>query len=313
MKYLLIIYFLFIGHQATSATTFVTPAKDKLPLELVVLLESLNELKLTPNEQNQYIDEAKTLNGFLKFLTKEQIYFLVKAQIYKNVLEKEFQGDYKITKFTSLDIEAIEKNYKANKNSYSPYASWLIQSVLSDFSTLKNYPGFNQVKLSIVDKDPTLNLIRKKLNLLSPWLGAIATLTAQDFNGRLKKMMFKTLADVKDGAYLLKTYPTRPAETTEDLILVSLKPQKTALPLKEEKLPTENENSENKDTESLTDSAEMEQKKAQEAVENLKIDENVTPPAFATPKWEPKEEKAEKTEDSSQKIPPASDTWKPEE
>lgn len=302
-----LLIFLIFTCSLSAQAAFITPQKDKLPLELVILINSLNELKLTPDEQNKYLDEAKTLNGYLKFLTKEQIYFLVKAQIYKNVLEKEFQGDYKITKFTSLDIESIEKNYLANKNNYSPYASWLIQSVLSDFSTLKNYPGFNQVKLTIVEKDPTLNIIRKKLNLLSPWLGAIATLTATDFNSRLKKMMFKTLADIKDGSYLLKTYPTRPAETTDDLIVVSLKPQKT-IPVKE---VVPNDGQDSNSSESLLENSEIEQKKAQEAVENLKIDENVTPPVFATPKWEPKEEA--KTQDGKSEIPPASETWKPEE
>lgn len=291
----------------SSRAAFVTPEKDKLPLELVILINSINELKLSPDDNNRYIDEAKTLNGYLKYLTKEQIYFLVKSQIYKNVLEKEFQGDYKITKFTSLDIEAIEKNYQQNKKNYSAYASWLIQSVLSDFSTLKNYPGFNQVKLTIVEKDPTLNLIRKKLNLLSPWLGAISTLTASDFNGRLKKMMFKTLADIKESAYLLKTYPTRPPESTSDLIVVSLKTQK-AIPVKESGVQTPTVTSE---SESLMENAEIEQKKAQETVENLKIDENVAPPAFATPKWEPKEEP--KSEEEAKKIPPPSETWNPQE
>lgn len=307
MLHLLVAIISFFSLMSAKAA-FVTPHQEKLPLELVILINSINELKLTPEENSRYIDEAKTLNGFLKFLTKEQIYFLVKSQIYKNVLEKEFQGDYKITKFTSLDIEAIEKNYRLNSKKYSTYASWLIQSVLSDFSTLKNYPGFNQVKLTIVEKDPTLNIIRKKLNLLSPWLGAISTLTAVDFNGRLKKMMFKTLADIKDSAYLLKTYPIRPAETTDDLIVVSLKAQK-ALPLKEESITPSTPGITEPD--SFSEKSEIEQKKAQEAVENLKIDENVAPPPFATPKWEPKDE--QKAEDAGKKIPPASETWKPEE
>lgn len=284
------------------------PKEDKLPLEIVFLLKNLNEIKLSAKEDGRLVEHVKDLNRNLKFITKEKFYFVVKSEIYKNILEKEFQGDFKIMKFTSEQIKTIEESYIKNKDQYSLFSRYLIESILSDFNTLKTYPGFNQVKLNSIDRDPTLNLIRKKLNLLSPWLGAMSTLEARDFNLRMKRLMLKIIEDLASITGVYKTYMPSEELEKEDFIIVKT--------ISEKKLPIKNSNNEietkSSDLESqssiaddLSQASEEESKKAQEVIENISPQIAPIPEVAATPQaWTPPEDK---------KAIPQAPNWDPKE
>ena len=302
------IFLLSILFSLSAQAALLKLKEEKLPLELVLLAKSINELKLVPADRDHVSDLAKNLNRNLKFLNKDQIYFLVKSEIYKNVLEKEFQGDFKIMKFTSLDIGNIEKNYLENRAQYSPFSRWLVESVISDFGELKNYPGFNNVKLDVPEKDPTLNLVRRKLTLLSPWLGAVASLKAGEFNQKMKRLMIKVMEDLDLSVSIYKANLTNKELDPEDMITVqNISAQK--LPIKEK---VEEESEESVPATTLS-ASEEEKSAAEKATQNIDakapLQEMELPANKTSPgSWTPEGEKTKK----GTPIPPPAPTWTPE-
>ncbi|MFZ4713965.1 MAG: hypothetical protein ACOYL6_09650 [Bacteriovoracaceae bacterium] len=301
-----------LSFSATAAMTpFLKLKEDKLPLELVLMSESINEMKLTPDEKEFFSEHARNLNRHLKFLTKEQMYFVVKSEIYKNVLEKEFHGDFKIMKFTSIDIANVEKSYATYKKEYSPFARWLVESVISDFSELKDYPGFNQVKLDVPEKDPTLNLVRRKLSLLSPWLGAIAGLKASDFNLKMKRMMMKVISDLDLSTGIYKSQLSNKELDASDFITIQtlsnkklpIKEKDDAPALEDKKEPTLEEESleESQKAEKLTEALTAPENKQTTKAEDKKEDSGPRT-------WKPSEQK----DKNGKIIPPPAPTWTPE-
>jgi hypothetical protein len=308
-------FFLIIGSfNLWASQALLKINESSLPLEFVLLAESLNELKLTQEEKDKISDKIKSVNSNLKFLKKEQIFFILKSELYKSILEREFHNDFRIMKFTNLDISNIEKAYLANKKEYSPFARWLVESVISDFGELKNYPGFNSVKLDVPEKDVTLNLVRKKLSLLSPWLGAISALKASEFNFRLKKMFFEILSDVEISTGVYKNYLTNKELDSTDFITVNTITNKK-LPLKvknnEDETPPQKES---EDELSLSEVGQIEGKKAQELTESIaepKLEENSQNDAkedSSSKNWKPTEEKTK----DGKSLPPPAPTWTPD-
>ncbi len=313
MKIAYIIIFIFAAFDIRAAQTFLKINETALPLEFVLLAESINELKLSQDEKDKIAEKIKGINSNLKFLKKEQIFFILKSELYKSILEKEFHSDFKIMKFTNLDISNIEKAYGLNKKDFSPFARWLVESVISDFSELKNYPGFNNVKLDVPEKDATLNLVRKKLSLLSPWLGAISSLKASEFNLRLKKMIVEILSDIELSTGVYKSYLTnKDMDSTDFITINTITNKKLPLPSKEEdELPTKPKS---EDELSVAEEGQLEGEKAQKLTESIPgpKEEEVTTDEAQDSKpvktWKPTEEKSKE----GKPLPPPAPTWTPD-
>jgi hypothetical protein len=314
MRFFISLILIFASYTIEASQALLKINEASLPLEFVLLAESINELKLIQEEKDKISEKIKLINSNLKFLKKEQIFFILKSELYKSILEREFHNDFRIMKFTNLDISNIEKAYLANKKEYSPFARWLVESVISDFGELKNYPGFNSVKMDVPEKDVTLNLVRKKLSLLSPWLGAISALKASEFNFRLKKMLFEILSDIEISTGIYKNYLTNTELDSSDFITINTITNKK-LPIKiknEDETPPSQKESE--DELSISEAGQIEGKKAQKLTESItepKIDENSENDAkeeSSSKNWKPTEEKTK----DGKSVPPPAPTWTPD-
>lgn len=313
MKIVVIIGLIFSAMTSRASQSFLKINETSLPLEFVLLAESINELKLSQEEKDKIADKIKGVNSNLKFLKKEQIFFILKSELYKSILEKEFHSDFKIMKFTNMDISNIEKAYQVNKKDYSPFARWLVESVISDFSELKNYPGFNNVKLDVPEKDATLNLVRKKLSLLSPWLGAISALKASEFNLRLKKMIVEILSDVELSTGVYKSYLTNKEMDSTDFITINTITNKK-LPLKQKEEDEEPVKPKSEDEFSVAEEAQLEGEKAQKLTESIpgpkeeEVSKEEGDESKTSKTWKPTEEKSK----DGKPLPPPAPTWTPD-
>lgn len=144
------------------------------PRELSLVMMSLNRQKLHEGEKKILQRKTKVLDQCLNALKKEELFFLVRAEIYKGILEYR-KGES--TAKTKIDKREIEKSI-ANP-AYSPISRWLIKAALTDLRLLSSSPRG-----------------KKKLSLIMPWPHHFSRVSPEEFEWGLKDLSFRLLENI---------------------------------------------------------------------------------------------------------------------
>ncbi|MBF0297704.1 MAG: hypothetical protein HQK51_03230 [Oligoflexia bacterium] len=192
-------------------------ASTLLPLEFQFLIESYQHSNLTDKEKNEFIDLIKKLDINLKVLPQKYIYFVIKSEIYKELLENKiiYRNNEQQRSSTSqlmetdevLDSLSIKKINKLLSNNYLIYTSfgkWLIESLQADIWELtsskffdeklnKNNNSARDKKFLRESEKIEKNKIQNKKKLLTPIYQEVIKKKAEDFNELLKPIMHSIL------------------------------------------------------------------------------------------------------------------------
>jgi len=163
-KFIPIIFSLFFS-TASSAIDFVF--KKSSPVELEIALSGLRSEYINNIEYEDLKKNLKTIDGSLRILTKPISSFIIKTETYKTILEffsinSEVQNYIEDETFT-----LISRKLKSEKNNYSKFSLWLINSLLAD--------GENLIKIKT-------KKMTKKDFLISYWLKIILQFSPHQFN-----------------------------------------------------------------------------------------------------------------------------------
>ena len=128
-------------------------------------------------------------------MTKEEVYFLLKSEIYKELLNKP-----RLTQQSQLYDKKILRKFAelidTKIESYHQFAKWIIIATYSDLKQIFDSPYFNTFiveKKGIGLKNPNAAMIEKKLNLVLPWYEDIINQNPEEFHEMLKPILIGIL------------------------------------------------------------------------------------------------------------------------
>lgn len=201
-----------------SATKVLMPTEN-LPKELIYLTESLQELNLKNIEKTKDNDQSFTdLEKKLQYLTKQEVYFLVKSEMYKSVLSFKPPAKIKDMYYQKEILALVEERLKTV--SLNSFSQWLITSILKDLNILfesKHYPSFTLERGKGVVTSSSSKKMQKKFNFLLPWIQSFLDEEAQLFQYSLIPVMEKSLSSInKKIGYLISFSEKSTSEETKD-------------------------------------------------------------------------------------------------
>jgi hypothetical protein len=181
---------------------------DKLPRELIYLTESLQEIDLKNEERIRQNDKIfLNIETLFKRLTKEELYFLSKTELYKTALA--FRPPLKVSeKFYSKDI-IVKVDEKLKITKLNSFSHWLIAGILKDLSNLfesRHFPSFINERNKGALTSGKSRSIQKKMNFLLPWLQSFMNEETGLFEYSLRPLMLKTLEKIQTKANYLMDF-----------------------------------------------------------------------------------------------------------
>ena len=157
--------------------------KKDLPGELKLIFQSLAKIKLNEKEKKMLDDIVWHVDRYFTSMEKEEIFFLIKVNVYKTILE--FKKKNK--RILSISPEEMENlvGEKLKSAPYSEFSKWLLRAIISDYKNIiktKNY--------KIIHGDS------KKLQLIMPWYFDFINLSMEEFELNLKDLYFLILKKI---------------------------------------------------------------------------------------------------------------------
>lgn len=179
----------------------------EIPLELNLLIESIqNSSSENQNDeiQKKMLPIIYNIDSYARVLTKEDIFFIGKIEIYKTILKSDSTSAKAIVDGDSLKIlkDAIKK-------SNDPFITWFLKALLQDSENLLSSPKYkdyvlqkNNARLETLE----LRKIDKKVKLIYRWISKINT-NSVDFQEILKAellpLMIESLKNIEENFYLM--------------------------------------------------------------------------------------------------------------
>lgn len=158
---------------------------DRAPLEFNYLFESLKNSIKNENEKDRLIDISRKLDDSLGLLDKENIYFLMKVEVIKSVLEFKHKKFRNFNVTNSL-IQTLENKLNENNNALTSFSIWIYRSIIAELKLRQNAGlitevPFKEFAFKGVQKTEAMRFARY-LNYLIPWIDKIDSLNADQFN-----------------------------------------------------------------------------------------------------------------------------------
>lgn len=195
---LLIIAFI-TGITAQGANPPVILAKDHLPYEFKILTSATNKYLTSLDEHYQLVEDLKQIDASLAVMKKEEQFFLIKAEIYKEILRSKpniVLNNRFVDPKTLNELDAKVKEYSDN-----PYLSWLIAMIRDDLRPLLSSSLRNTYLFQLNSRgpitDPELQKYERKLKILLPWAILFLQQSEDELNVTCKKLVKRSLASIK--------------------------------------------------------------------------------------------------------------------
>jgi hypothetical protein len=191
---------------------------DRIPTEFTLLFDSMKiELK-NQKDQIRMVGLIQEIGDNLGILEKEQIYFLLKSEVIRNVLEHKFD---KIRDFdlTLQLMERLEKKFEANKKYLSSFSQWIQRSIIAELNYRKKIglisnKSFNPSLFLDEKKDDAAKLARF-LKYLMPWIERILSLNSSQFNQLSTQISWVILERVNDRSLFFKRFSSSLVSNTK--------------------------------------------------------------------------------------------------
>ncbi len=198
-KRTLFIFVTLLGFKALAANHPVISAKDHLPYEFKILTSATNKYLSSLDEHYQLIEDLKQIDASLEVMKKEEQFFLIKAEIYKEILRSKPSialNNRFIDPKTLSELEAKAKEYSENQ-----YLSWLITMIKDDLSPLLNSSLRNTYLFQLSNRGPItdseLQKYERKIKILLPWAILFLQQSEAELDLMCKNLVKRSLASIK--------------------------------------------------------------------------------------------------------------------
>lgn len=266
MKFNLLILVFLISTNIFAFDKDLKTVNDRTTLEFNLLFEAMKLEAKTPSDRIKFVGLCKELDENLGFLSKDQIFLLMKSVVIKELLE------YKFTKvrqydMTTLLIDRLESGFTQKERFLNGFSKWIWRSVLAELksrekSGIITTRSFNPRTFE-GDKMTEALRFQKYLTYLSPWVDKMDSLSAPEFNTLVKEVSWVILRRLNERSLLFKRYASTASGDTK-ITLINI-PQKL-LDLRPEDIKRM-QNDEPDMT--LKEQSEKEKSRAQETVEKV--------------------------------------------
>ncbi len=191
---------------------------ERVPLEFNYLFESMKINLKSPSEKIKFIGLCKELDENLGFLQTEHIFFLLKSEVIKNVLEFKHQKVRSFDMTTSL-LKRIEEDFSKKESLLSPFSQWIWRSIIAELKhretmgliTNKSFnPNFFEGS-----KKVDANRFSRYLNYILPWIDKMDSLSAAEFNQLTKQVSWIILRRLNERSLLFKRYASTASTETK--------------------------------------------------------------------------------------------------
>lgn len=226
MIYKFLVLFIVAGPVFAFDKDFKT-VNDRVPLEFSYLFDSMKLSIKSPSEKIKLVGLCKDLDENLGFLQKEHIFFLMKSEVIKNILEYRFS---KVRSFdvTSFLITRLEEDFEKKKSFLTPFSQWVWRSIVAELKLrqkqgLISNKSFNSANFQDSKKNEAIRF-EKYLTYLLPWIDKMDSLTAPQFNDLTKEVSWIILRRLNERSLLFKRYAS--TATTDTKITIFNIPSK---------------------------------------------------------------------------------------
>lgn len=186
------------------------PVKD-FPSELTFLIESIQDYKLGKKESEDFFKELSLMDQIFGELTKEEIYFISKSEIYKSFLKiNPEKKSYPIKYYNPEIVEKFKKALSKNKKKYSKFVLWIGYAIATDLENIFNSYNFPMLVIRKKNKRPyssnQMKKLDKKFRLLIPWYDNFVIRDPEDLAKFIKDKMLSNLAHLNKISILLHKF-----------------------------------------------------------------------------------------------------------
>jgi len=206
MKTKCLLIFLLFNFQAISNEDVIYVPNDIFPKELKLLIESIHAT--TSSEQNSKIlkNYISIIDKMPNYLKKEEIFFLIKTETYKVILEEAVIEDLvKITPDENILSQLKKKILESS--SYTVFSNYIIHSITHDIEEILSSPYFQNLILKKIQikKAPESQIKKNILSFkrLYYWYEKVSDETPQNFNHHVYELSFKILKRIANNAQLI--------------------------------------------------------------------------------------------------------------
>lgn len=200
---------------------------DRVPLEFSHLFESMKLGAKSPSDKIKLVGLCKDLDENLGSLQKEHIFFLMKSEVIKNVLEYRFS---KVRSFdvTSFLISRLEEDFEKKKGLLNSFSQWIWRSIIAELKYrqkigLITNRSFSSATFQDSKKAEAIRF-EKYLTYLLPWIDKMDSLSAAQFNDLTKDVSWIILQRLNERSLLFKRYAS--TATTDTKITIFNIPSK---------------------------------------------------------------------------------------
>ncbi len=197
---------------------------DRVPLEFSYLFESMKIGIKTDAEKIRFAGLCKELDDHLGVLQKEHIFFLMKSEVIKNLLEFKHE---KVRSFdvTSFLIVRLEEDFKKQEGLLTPLSKWVWRSIIAELKFRESLGLISsqsfKPQLFESSKKTEAKRFERYLKYLIPWIDKMDSLTASEFNDLTKKVSWIILTRLNQRSILFRTLATT-ATTDSKVTLFSI-------------------------------------------------------------------------------------------
>lgn len=172
--------------------------KNKIPSEFNYLLESLQKTEFTPAEKRSLSSTLKELDAEFTLMTKEEIFLIIKGEIYKTVLTYH-KGSHE-TPLEEGQLEQLKKALLEKGPKLNAFALWLMIALKSDVEVLLNHPKISPLKVGAKDKEQLR--LKKKMSLITPWVQKFLSMEVDEFHNELRPIIWDIFNRIENSARL---------------------------------------------------------------------------------------------------------------
>jgi len=208
-KILLLNFLLFFSSQALCFDKDFKIESDRVPTEFALLFESLKFEIKTEKEKFRMVALIQDIGENLGILEKEHIFFLLKSEVIKNLLEFKFE---KVRQFdvTTLLIERIEQDFAKKEKYLNSFSKWIWRSIIAELNFRKKsgFIGNNSFNTAQFQGSKRAEAIRfeRYLKYIMPWIDKMDSLSANQFNQFSKEVSWLILERINDRSIFFKRY-----------------------------------------------------------------------------------------------------------
>jgi hypothetical protein len=212
-----VIIFLFTVLSNVHANQFVyhtRPSKDfiKIPQEFNYLLQSLNQLQLTPSEEKKLYTSLGVINRNIERLDRQYLLFMLQIEIYQGAAGSVEKVDELPP--TPFNLARLARQRKLVEASSSIFGLWLFDAIYKDLEEMDARPQYHQLfKTEYSITLPEVRKMVRSIKMLSPWYTLLLQPSMNRYDYFVKKVILKVVSKLAEHtshlADLSGFFPTR--------------------------------------------------------------------------------------------------------